>query len=171
MAKDRAGRWRDLVLTLPAATRQKTVLVLEARSLTGTEARRGEFLWTPPVIVPRPVTPARNIILVSIDTLRADHLGCYGYERNTSPNIDRLAKEGIRFDNAIASSSWTLPSHASMFTGLDPQRHGAVHFGMCGNVRLEQDFDTLPELLWDHGYETAAFSGGGFVSHSCGSFV
>ena len=59
-----------------------------------------------------PVTPPAvrpNIVLVSIDSLRADHLGCYGYAKATSPGIDRLAAEGVRFANAIATSSWTLP--------------------------------------------------------------
>ena len=59
-----------------------------------------------------------NLLLISIDSLRADHLSCYGYERETSPAIDRLASEGVLFEVAVSSTSWTLPAHASMFTGL-----------------------------------------------------
>ena len=73
----------------------------------------------------RPATPP-NVVLVTIDTLRADHLGCYGYDRDTSPNLDRLAADGVRFANAVSVSSWTLPAHASILTGLYPAEHGVV---------------------------------------------
>src|SRR5215470_5758929 len=66
----------------------------------------------------------RGIVLVTIDTLRADHLGCYGYDRPTSPFLDRLAREGVLFESAFASSSMTAPCHASLFTGLHPPQHG-----------------------------------------------
>jgi arylsulfatase A-like enzyme len=66
-----------------------------------------------------------NIILIILDTTRADHLSCYGYHRQTSPNIDRLAEESILYTRAIAPSSWTLPSHASLFTGKFTSSHGA----------------------------------------------
>lgn len=66
-----------------------------------------------------------NVLLVSIDTLRPDHLGCYGYWRDTSPALDRLAEEGVRFTTVASASSWTLPAHASLVTGLYPATHGA----------------------------------------------
>ena len=97
-----------------------------------------------------------NIILVSIDSLRADHLGCYGYERPTSPTIDRLAAEGVRFDNAISPSSWTLPAHAAMFTGLYNSAHAIVDTGM----RLADEHLTLAEQLSAGGYATVGFFGG-----------
>ena len=65
-----------------------------------------------------------NIVLISVDTLRPDHLGAYGYARNTSPRIDRLASGGAVFENAVSSSSWTLPAHAALFTGLSDSVHG-----------------------------------------------
>ncbi len=68
---------------------------------------------------------APNVLLVSIDTLRPDHLGCYGYQRATSPAMDRLAEEGVRFNTVASASSWTLPAHASLVTGLYPASHGA----------------------------------------------
>ena len=72
-----------------------------------------------------PVRP-KNVVMISIDTLHAGHLSCYGYQRSETPNIDRLALEGITFDNAATSVPLTLPSHASIFTGLNPLRHGVV---------------------------------------------
>ena len=73
----------------------------------------------------RTQTPVpERVVLISIDTLRADHLACYGYRRPTSPAIDALAREGVLFDDVSAPSPWTLPSHASLLTGLYPSRHG-----------------------------------------------
>ncbi|MBU1628305.1 sulfatase-like hydrolase/transferase, partial [bacterium] len=65
-----------------------------------------------------------NILFISIDSLRRDHLSCYGYFRETTPNIDKLAAKGTIFDNAISTTCWTLPSHMSMFTGLYNMQHG-----------------------------------------------
>ena len=67
-----------------------------------------------------------NVLLITIDTLRADRLGCYGAERPTSPNLDRLAREGLVFDRAYSQAPWTLPAMASVMTSLHPTRHGAV---------------------------------------------
>ena len=70
-----------------------------------------------------------NLVLIGIDTLRRDHLGCYGYHRATSPNIDRLADEGVLFEDAASQSPWTLPSFATVFTSLYPTQHGAGFMG------------------------------------------
>ena len=105
-----------------------------------------------------------NIILISIDTLRVDRLGYYGYKRPITPNIDRLAKEGTLFKHAVSQSPWTLPSHASIMTSLYPSQHGATQV----NSKLGEDFTTLAELLHDASYETAAFTGGGWISSSFG---
>ena len=77
-----------------------------------------------------------NIVLITIDALRADHLSCYGYERNTSPNIDKVAEKGILFKNVIAPSSWTAPSMVSLFTSTYPINHGVIH-GL--NVRKKRE--------------------------------
>jgi len=82
-----------------------------------------------------------NIVLITIDTLRADHLSCYGYERNTSPNIDKIAKEGTRFTNAIATSSWTSPSMASIMTSLYPISHGVRRGFVKAGKAYEQEAD------------------------------
>jgi arylsulfatase A-like enzyme len=68
--------------------------------------------------------PRPNVLLVSIDSLRADHLGSYGYARRTSPTIDRLASEGVLFEKAIAPAPWTVPSHMTLLTALPPEVHG-----------------------------------------------
>lgn len=92
------------------------------------------------------------VILISIDTLRADHLGCYGYPRKTSPYLDRLASEGTLFEDAMTPAPWTLPAHASLLTGLYPSRHGVKGFGHY----LPAKIDTLAQLLHRQGYVTAA---------------
>ena len=65
-----------------------------------------------------------NVVLIVLDSVRRDHLSCYGYERDTTPHIDRIASQGVRFTRATAASCWTIPSHASLFTGLYPSEHG-----------------------------------------------
>ena len=104
---------------------------------------------------PRP----RNLLLISLDTLRADHLGCYGYPRPTSPFLDRLASQGVLFEQAWATSPWTLPSHASLFTGLYPSQHGV----MTEERALPADLPTLAESLRDRGFATAGFVSGIFL--------
>jgi arylsulfatase A-like enzyme/Tfp pilus assembly protein PilF len=101
--------------------------------------------------------PARHILLVSIDTLRADALGCYGSARARTDTLDRLASEGVLFRAAISPSPVTLPSHAAMLTGLDPWRLGILHNGI---YRLAPRFDSIAEILADEGFETAAVIGG-----------
>ena len=71
-----------------------------------------------------------NVVLISIDSLRADHLASYGYKRETSPNIDRLAGEGVLFEQVVAESSWTLPTHHTILTGLGSAVHGVLEAGV-----------------------------------------
>jgi arylsulfatase A-like enzyme len=101
-----------------------------------------------------------NVVLIIVDALRADHLSGYGYGRSTSPNLDELAAKGVVFENAIATSSWTLPSHASMLTGVYPNQHRAKRF----QDHLGVNFPTLPEELQRVGYRTGAFSGSPFFT-------
>ena len=98
-------------------------------------------------------TDAPNIVLVIIDTLRADHLGCYGYSRETSPAIDSLAATGMVFANVQAQSSWTLPAVTSIFTGLNVREHGAGRIG--NNVyAMSRELLTLPLMLKTRKYGT-----------------
>lgn len=101
-------------------------------------------------IAPR---PGSNVIVYVIDTLRADHLGCYGYARPTSPQIDAFARQSVLFANTIAQSSWTRPSTASMLTGQYPNAHGAITL----RSGISPNAGTLAERLREHGYRTAAF--------------
>ncbi len=105
-----------------------------------------------------------NVLLISIDTLRADHLSAYGYRRETSPALDRLARGGVLFERAISPTSWTLPAHLSMLTGLEISAHGIADdrqwsfVGPSGEPappRLSGIF--LSEFLSDAGYRTAGF--------------
>jgi arylsulfatase A-like enzyme/Tfp pilus assembly protein PilF len=97
-----------------------------------------------------------NVIIFTIDTLRADHLECYGYQGVKTPNINRLAKEGILFKNVICQVPLTLPSHSSIFTGTYPLYHGVRD---NGSFYLEDDQITLAEVLKNKGYLTSAFIG------------
>lgn len=97
-----------------------------------------------------------NLILISVDTLRPDHLGYNGYPRKTSPAIDRLASEGVVFTDATSVSGWTLPSMATILTGQYPKDHGATDFFWS----LDPKITTLADVLRKHGYDTF-----GFVSH------
>jgi arylsulfatase A-like enzyme/Tfp pilus assembly protein PilF len=98
--------------------------------------------------------PKPNVLLVSIDTLRYDYLGCYGNRAVKTPHIDALAARGALFENAVAHAVVTLPSHASILTGLYPTGHG-IHDN--AGYRLEESQRTLAEIFSENGYETAAF--------------
>ena len=101
----------------------------------------------------RPIPPeAPNVLLIVMDTVAADHLDLYGYGRPTSPAIDELARRGCRFDAALAASSWTLPSHASMFTGRWPHELSAGW-----RTPLDAAAPTVAEFLRALGYDTAGF--------------
>lgn len=141
-------------------------------------------LWTPHVVLPdgdlglgaevlerpRSVAPAKpwNVILVSIDTLRADHLTIYGYERATSPKLERFATEAVVFEQAYSHAPKTAPSHMSMMTSLYPTAHGIRNWSAGRERRLSPDVPTLATLLRDAGYRTVAVTNGGMVRGSLG---
>ncbi|MGC2185898.1 MAG: sulfatase [Terriglobales bacterium] len=112
--------------------------------------------------LPAAAPDAPNVLVIVEDTLRADHVSAYGYARPTSPNFDRLAQQGVRFENAISTTSWSLPSHISLLTGRYQFEHG------IGNVQPAPwlgwgrtglgGFPTLGEMLEQRGYRTGAFS-------------
>ncbi len=98
----------------------------------------------------KPVCPDCNVLLISIDALSANHLPCYGYRRNTAPNLCALAGNGVLFQNAFSNSTWTLPGHVSIFTGLYPSYHRVEDF----ESSLSPKLPFLPVILQRHGYET-----------------
>jgi arylsulfatase A-like enzyme len=103
-----------------------------------------------------------DVVVVSIDTLRADHIGSYGYGRPTSPNIDALAETGTVFEHATSTSTWTLPSHASLLTGLYPDEHGVNSYRDLR--RIPDDVPTLAAAFRESGYATGGFAGGRWVT-------
>jgi arylsulfatase A-like enzyme len=162
----------DRVVAL-AVTRRARRLALQLAAAAVAACVWGHPLGTAPIdeavvtAVPPPAgTP--DVILVSLDTTRADHLSTYGYARETSPNLTAFAAEALTFTEARSTASWTLPGHASLFTGMYPSRHGA-HLaggwlpgqGIDGHRRvafpLPDDRVTLAEALRDRGYQTGAF--------------
>ena len=114
---------------------------------------------------PEEKTPSPSLLLVVIDTLRADAVSAYGEVRNTTPNLDALAAKGQRYTRAYAPSPWTVPSHASLLSGLEVPAHGV---GLGGRVLLPQAVDTLAERLRAAGYQTAGFSENALVSGDFG---
>src|SRR5262245_45814538 len=104
----------------------------------------------------RPAPGELNVVVVTLDTTRADRLGCYGFSEVETPNIDSLAREGVVFDAATATVPLTFPSHASIFTGLVPPHHGVRD---NGGFFLQESATTLAERLKSAGYATGAFVG------------
>lgn len=109
------------------------------------------LLWS---VAPAAEKAGPNVVVITIDTLRADHLACYGYKRIKTPNIDQLAKSGVRFSNAFTAVPITLPSHTALMTGQYPMATGVHDFS--GN-KLPPGSMTLARVLQSHGYSTAAF--------------
>ncbi len=109
-------------------------------------------------------TELPNLVLISIDTVRSDHLSAYGYQHPTSPELERLAEESWLFERSYSASTWTLPSTASLLSGLMPSQHGLRTL----NDRLPERVDTLAERLRRRGYRTAAFTDGGFAGPNWG---
>ena len=116
----------------------------------GTEIALGEQ-WAISAL-PQPDKSAMNVLFLVMDTVRADHLSLHGYKRETTPNLKRVASRGVRFDQAQATAPWTLPSHASMFTGLWPHQTGVSE-----HRPLDEGCRTVAEFLSRRGYLTAGF--------------
>src|SRR6267378_8355737 len=124
-------------------------------------SRRFAFLWIASLLLICPglsaeSKPALNVVIITIDTLRADHLGCYGYKQIRTPNIDALAADGARFERAYTSVPVTLPSHTVIFTGTYPMLSGMHDFAAN---KLNPTQPTLASVLKEHGYVTAAVIG------------
>ena len=169
----------DLVLDLHIDTPKIVRLGLRARPSRGSGGLRlvnpvvRDNAFTCPTASPRPVlekgdaTGSRrrpNVIIYLIDALRADHVGCYGYPRPTTPNIDAFAAEATRFSFAMAQSSWTKPAVASVFTGLRPDQHDTN----TTEAMLPAQVETLAERLSTAGYQTAGITTNGVVSAKFG---
>jgi arylsulfatase A-like enzyme len=142
-----ADWWRRL---LPAAVLLAGAVLIQGGWLVGGDVLKR---WREEA-TPVPPAGSPNVLLVVLDTVRADHLSAYGYERPTSPNLEHMARRSIRFEQARAAAPWTLASHATLFTGRWPHELGAEW--MCP---MRGDVPTLAEYLGSLGYATAGFVG------------
>ena len=165
-------RWLSLFLmfSCTGAEEETTEVPLEEEALAVVEGLVPKSLGQS-LPDPRQGLPEQpNIVLVVIDTLRADHLGLYGHARDTTPNIDRLGREGLWFSRAYAHSGWTLPSFASLFSGLLPHQHkvGRDRDNHSLFGRLDAEVETLAELLQHTGYRTGAVMNNTFLAPEFG---
>lgn len=152
-----SGAWRDVEIDLSGLDQREALIELKVSS-----PGRGAVAFGEPVILARPPseTLPPDIVLISLDTVRADRLSLYGFERETSPNLSRLAAESSVFDNCITPAPWTLPSHVTLLTGQLPPRHGVRE----PQHRIDPGRSSLlPAELRLVGYQTLGFTGGGFV--------
>lgn len=183
--------WRRVVVDLDAWAGRRIVLELAA-SLPETAdggssddpprptAEMGSEVslwWAEPLILHPREQSRPNVVLVSIDTLRADRLGVYGHHRDTSPALDALAAEGTRFDRAISQAPWTTPAHMSLMTSMYPSTHGVnpsfaefleAHEGRARYPSMSHELTPLARQLRDHGYLTLGVTGGVTVGAELG---
>lgn len=159
---------QEHVLDLGAFSSRTVELVFSVRATSAsgkllvTSGRAPRVFWQVPMLYSdRSADERPNVILIALDTLRSDHLNSYGYERDTSPQMAAFAKRGVLFEQAFSQAPWTLPSFASIFTGLHPARHGVVRNGTA----LTADGPSLPGLLRGAGYFTVGFHDGGYMGH------
>ena len=150
-----AGFRRVMAISLPVFLGVVAILAwLGFERLVRAEARALASL-------PKARAGAPNVLLVVLDTVRADRLSLHGYDRNTTPNLDRLARRGIVFKEARSTAPWTLPSHASMLTGRWPHE-----LKVGDNHPLDGAYPTLAEFLGERGYATAGFIGNTYYCNS-----
>jgi len=166
-ARREPGRWASGRADLTAWAGQTVEVLLEARYARQREnnspgGKPGQVYWGSPYLFATPGPSGRrpSVILILIDTLRADRLGSYGYHRNLTPHLDELAARGALFENAFSQSNWTLASMASIVSGLYPSAHGVVRT----QDRLRDSATHLPRLLARNGYLTQAFHHGGYLN-------
>ena len=151
---EHAGKTVDVTLRLDA-TRSDDVYWW-----TGLLLKRSELIER------RGADRGPNVLVMLVDTLRADHLGLYGYERPVSPNLDRFGEQSLVFDRAFSQAPWTQPSVASLMTGLEPLEHGVI-----GGVTLHHSFDTNAIILQDAGFTTVAISSNPIITRRAGFHV
>jgi arylsulfatase A-like enzyme len=154
-AEQAAAPFTPLTLDLAAMAGRRVKLRLAAEGPRGAVA-----LFGAPTLLSAPARSRPNVLLISLDTLRADHLGCYGATDVRSPRIDRLAAEGLRFETVLSPASYTLPTHMTLMSGQDPLVHATV--------KSTQPMDPartpmLARRMQEAGWRTAAFTGGGLV--------
>ncbi|MEE3328361.1 MAG: sulfatase [Myxococcota bacterium] len=162
--------WLDRRISLADWAGQSTVFRFETQSLNTEQNAVDPGLWSTPVLleqVETPAVPRKNLLMISLDTLGADHLGLYGYERNTSPFIDEvLSPRSTVFMEAAAPATTTGPSHMTLFTSLAPSVHGFV--SNISGTPLPEEVPTLAEILRQAGYLTGAINENGAINDKAG---
>ncbi|HEY7113114.1 MAG TPA: sulfatase [Thermoanaerobaculia bacterium] len=162
-----AARWSRWTADLPAASSPARLEITYRAATSAADAPRSLFLTEPALSTlpgARRAAPV-TVVLFVVDTLRADRVSGYGYERPTTPRIDAYFREGARARVALPSADWTLPSHASLLTSTSVARHGV---GRPGRILLPDDVGTLAEAFQNAGFRTLAVTGGGYVDPAFG---
>jgi arylsulfatase A-like enzyme len=168
------NRWEPVRIPLDRLSGSAVEIVF--RAVPATPSPVTPF-WGEVRLLRRPPSPPKNVLLISVDTLRADRLGCYGYARPTTPRIDGLAAQGIRFHQAISQAPWTTPSHTSLLTARYPSSHRVTQGWSTferflkegrGYRVLAEDAITLAEVLQEHGFRTLALTGGATMAGELG---
>ncbi|MBM4013759.1 MAG: sulfatase [Planctomycetes bacterium] len=153
--------WTDVAFTVETALPAGAELEVAIEGGSG----RALYVGLPAVLPRREAATLPNLILISLDTLRADRVGALGSERGLTPCLDRLAQESFRFTRCYSPANFTIPAHGSMMTGLQPLVHGAFRFGERVSIRA---WPNVAEACGAAGMATAAFTGGGFVDAAFG---
>lgn len=154
-----AFRWHESSIDVSALAGRSGVLIL---SSVGSER---PLLVAVPELLCEQGRRRPNLILISLDTTRPDHLGLYGYSRDTTPHLDAFARDGVVFEEALSVSAYTLPAHATMLTGVHPLGHGVVH---PGHALDAPSLPLMARVLQQRGWATRAFTGGGYLSADYG---
>ncbi len=158
--------WHDRQLPLDACSAPVTDVELRTSCGPGDDCEADWPAWGDPRVVREEILeprPERLALLISVDTLRADRLGLYGAERQTSPQLERLAEDAVVFETAVAPAPWTIPSHATMLTSTDPRVHGAD-----ARTPISESATSIAELLHQAGWQTAGFVDAAYLSTEFG---
>lgn len=154
-----APGWTDYTLSLDSFAGREVTLEFRTRWSGGVTAAIAAPLWSRPAVLAPTADPDWNFVLVSLDTLRADHVGVYGAGDGVTPNLDALAASGVTFEHASTTFPSTTASHMSLFTGLYP----SVHEVRAPPASLAPKIPTLAQLLASSGYRTAAVTENGMI--------
>jgi arylsulfatase A-like enzyme len=168
------GRWSLERVRIPDELNDADATLELRVFVTATPTDLGELTtyWGAPLPLSESRGPRPNVLMISLDALRADRLGCYGNPRAISPHLDALAADGVRFADATTHAPWTTPSHMSLMTSQIPTKHGSNHgFGAFSQgrfPRLPDEAITLADTLRAKGYQTRALTGGGTLAGALG---
>lgn len=163
LERSQRNRWFDRDVDLGPWAGSQVRVFFETRVAPGDDADLFPLWGNPVLAAATERADIPTLILISFDCLRADHVGAYGYPRDTTPSIDAFAEDGVVFETAISTSATTLPTHMSVFTGLTPSEHGASNRHM-----LSRSVPYLPEILAESGYQVNGVVSGAYLAQNFG---